>query len=91
VYVCVRVYDVVTCCVACACLWVRSRSPRMAIKQFVIVGRKKPNAADPSPKIYKMKLFATNPVLAKSRFFYFMSQLKRVKRANGEVLSVQEV
>ena len=74
-------------------LWLlpRRRDPQMAIHQFVVVGRKKPTGADPEPKIFKMKLFATNTVLAKSRFFYFMSQLKRVKRANGEILSVQEV
>lgn len=64
---------------------------RLQIKQFVVIGRKKPTENDPEPKIFKTKLFASNIVLAKSRFFYFMSQLKRVKRANGEILSVQEV
>lgn len=63
----------------------------LQIKQYVVVGRKKPTLADPNPSIFKMKLFSTNTVLAKSRFFYFMSQLKRVKRANGEILSMQEV
>jgi hypothetical protein len=64
---------------------------REQVKQYVVVGRKKPTAADAEPKIFKTKLFAPNTVVAKSRFFYFMSQLKRVKRANGEILSIQEV
>lgn len=64
---------------------------REQVKQYVVVGRKKPTVNDPEPKIFKTKLFAPNTVVAKSRFFYFMSQLKRVKRANGEILSIQEV
>jgi large subunit ribosomal protein L18Ae len=61
------------------------------IKQYVIVGRKKPTTLDPEPKIFKTKLFASNVVVAKSRFFYFLGNLKRVKRSNGEILSIQEV
>lgn len=38
-----------------------------------------------------MKIFATSPTTARSRFWYFMSQLKRVKRANGEVIATREV
>merc|ERR1712028_38962 len=37
-----------------------------------------------------MKLFGENPTLAKSRFWFFMSRLRRCKKANGEVLAVNK-
>lgn len=40
-----------------------------------VVGRKAPTEAEPSPEAYRMKLFAPNPVIAKSRFWYFMHQV----------------
>ena len=41
--------------------------------------------------IFKMNVFAPNKVVAKSRFWYYMSMLNRVKKANGEVLQISEV
>lgn len=41
--------------------------------------------------VYRMRIFAPNPVVAKSRFWYFLRQLKRVKKANGEILAVNEI
>eukprot|EP00960_Hanusia_phi_P076870 768624-Hanusia_phi.AAC.9 len=38
-----------------------------------------------------MNIFAPNKVVAKSRFWYYMSLLKRVKKANGEILQINEV
>ncbi len=38
-----------------------------------------------------MKIFAPNSVVAKSRFWYFVSRLHKVKKANGEILHVTEV
>jgi large subunit ribosomal protein L18Ae len=38
-----------------------------------------------------MKLFADNSVVARSRFWYYMSLMKKVKRANGEIVSVKEI
>lgn len=59
--------------------------------EYQIVGRRLPSAAEPSPKLYKMRIFAPNEVVAKSRFFYFLRQLKKIKRANGEIVSLSEV
>jgi large subunit ribosomal protein L18Ae len=50
-----------------------------------------PSDANPQPKLYRMRLFAPNDIVAKSRFWYFLKKLKRVKKANGEVVSVNEV
>ena len=50
-----------------------------------------PSSETPEPKLYRMRLFAPNEVVAKSRFWYFLKKLRRVKKANGEILSVNEV
>ncbi len=50
-----------------------------------------PTAKTPVPKLYRMRVFAPNEVVAKSRFWYYLKKLKRVKKANGEVVSVSEI
>ena len=42
-------------------------------------------------KVYRMNLFAKNKVVARSRFWYFMKRLCRVKKANGQIISVSQV
>lgn len=38
-----------------------------------------------------MRIFAPNVVVAKSRYWYFLRGLKKVKKATGEIVSVNEV
>lgn len=38
-----------------------------------------------------MRLFAPNRVVAKSRFWYFLMKLKKVKKSTGEIISLNEV
>jgi len=38
-----------------------------------------------------MRLFAANPVIAKSRFWYFLKKVNKVKKMSGEIVSVSEV
>ncbi|KAG4135661.1 hypothetical protein ERO13_D08G229750v2 [Gossypium hirsutum] len=38
-----------------------------------------------------MKLWAINEVRAKSKFWYFLRKLKKVKKSNGQVLAINEV
>lgn len=59
--------------------------------EYQIIGRKLPSASEPTPQLYKMRIFASNEIVAKSRFWYFLSKLKKVKRAAGEVVSFSEV
>ena len=61
------------------------------VHQYEVVGRHKPTEKDPNPKVYRMKLFADNTVVARSRFWYYMSLFKKVKRANGEICEVHEI
>ncbi|GER38655.1 60S ribosomal protein L18a [Striga asiatica] len=72
--------------------------------QYQVVGRALPTEAEEHPKIYRMKLWATNEVRAKSKFccilasrvlfktsLYFLRKLKKVKKSNGQVLAINEI
>ncbi|KAF4346800.1 hypothetical protein G4B88_007829 [Cannabis sativa] len=56
--------------------------------QYQVVGRALPTESNDHPKIYKMKLWATNEVRAKSK--YFLRKLMKVKKTNGQVLAINE-
>merc|ERR1712060_920738 len=63
--------------------------------QYLVVGRYVPNTKyteeTPMCKVYRMKLFAKNKVVARSRFWYFMKRLCRVKKANGQIISCNQI
>ncbi len=91
----------------------------MSFTEYQVVGRHLPTENDPTPKIYRMRIFAPNEVVAKSRFWYFLRyvlccnsatflrnprspgssldahivsrQLKKVKKASGEIIGVNVV
>ncbi|KAH9606962.1 hypothetical protein KSS87_009356 [Heliosperma pusillum] len=59
--------------------------------QYQIVGRALPTEKDEHPKIYRMKLWATNEVRGRSKFWYFLRKQKKVKRSNGQILATNEI
>jgi large subunit ribosomal protein L18Ae len=61
------------------------------MKLYQVVGRKAPTSNDENPPAYRMKLFAPNEVVAKSRFWYFMHQMRKMKKTTGEILDVNEI
>lgn len=65
------------------------------LKQYHVVGRMVPGKGgtkeEEETAVYRMRIFAPNDVVAKSRFWYFLRKLKRVKKANGEILAVNEI
>ena len=61
------------------------------LREYTVIGRKLPTEKDPVTPIWKMQIFASNDVIAKSRFWYFVSMLRRVKKSSGEILSIKEV
>ncbi|KAI0827115.1 ribosomal L18ae/LX protein domain-containing protein [Trametes gibbosa] len=63
----------------------------MPFTEYQVVGRHLPSEAEPTPKIYRMRIFAPNEVVAKSRFWYFLRQLKKVKKASGEIIGVNVI
>merc|ERR1711871_888623 len=59
--------------------------------QYEVIGRRTPTEADPAPKAYRIKLFTKNETQARSRFWYFIRRLVKMKKANAEILSVREI
>lgn len=95
--------------------------------QYQVVGRLLPTDSQPEPTVYRMKIWATDAVRARSRFWcavflcrdstpaaadmcalgcfggflhsskhvelcrYFLSRLRKVKKANGQILAINEV
>ncbi|KAF7288530.1 60S ribosomal protein L20 [Mycena chlorophos] len=63
----------------------------MGLQEFQVIGRHLPTEHEPTPKIYRMRIFAPNEVVAKSRFWYFLRQLNKVKKASGEIIGVNVI
>lgn len=59
--------------------------------EYQVIGRHLPSDANPTPKLYRMRIFAPNDVVAKSRFWYFLAKLRKIKKANGEIVSLNKV
>lgn len=57
------------------------------MQEYCIVGRRLPSAAEPTPQLSKMRIFAPNEIVAKSRFFFFLRRIKKIKRTAGEIVS----
>ena len=52
----------------------------MQVRQFYIVGRKLPSDAVPEPTLYRIRIFARDEVLARSKFWYHMKRQHKVRR-----------
>merc|ERR1711953_730635 len=55
------------------------------LREFIITGRKLPSDSNPHPSVYRVRLFAPDPIAAKSRFWYFVSYYKKVNKTAGLV------
>ncbi|XP_033079477.1 60S ribosomal protein L18a-like [Trachypithecus francoisi] len=60
------------------------------LREYKVVGRCLPTPKCHTPPLYRMRIFAPNPVVAKSRFWYFVSQLKKMK-SSGEIVYCGQV
>merc|ERR1711959_459853 len=60
-------------------------------RQYEVVGRHVPTERDPNPKAYRIKLFSKNEANAKSRFWYFIRRVVKMKKAHGEILQIREI
>jgi large subunit ribosomal protein L18Ae len=61
------------------------------MRQYQVVGRKAPTDDHPNPEAYRMIIFAPNPVIAKSKFWYYMHQFRKMKKTTGEILDCVEL
>uniref|UniRef100_A0AC11DSV2 Uncharacterized protein n=1 Tax=Ovis aries TaxID=9940 RepID=A0AC11DSV2_SHEEP len=56
------------------------------LREYKVVGRCLPTPKCHTPPLYRMRFFEPNHVVAKSRFWYFVSQLKKMKKSSGEIV-----
>lgn len=61
------------------------------LTEYCVVARALPTDSAPVPKLYRMRLFAPNSVVAESRFWYFIKQMRKLKKASGEIVSVNAI
>ena len=61
------------------------------LTEYQVIGRHLPTDTNLTPKLYRMRIFAPNTVVAKSRFWYFLMKLRKVKKSNGEIISLNVV
>ena len=61
------------------------------LREFRVIGRKLPTKDEPETPLYRMRIFAPDQVVAKSRFWYFLRQLRKFKKTTGEIVSVEEI
>ena len=59
--------------------------PLSQLREYKVVGRRVPTEKDLSPPLYRMRVFAPDPVSARSRYWYFIKRLKKIKKTNGEI------
>ncbi|KAL2155087.1 hypothetical protein VTH82DRAFT_3763 [Thermothelomyces myriococcoides] len=64
---------------------------RSRLQEYQVIGRHLPTEANPNPSLYRMRIFAPNEVVAKSRFWYFLRGLRKVKKGTGEIVSVNVI
>merc|ERR1711971_97550 len=61
------------------------------LRQFYIVGRALATEGSPDPTLYRMRVFARDAVLARSKFWYFMKRQHKVRKIQGEIISTSEI
>lgn len=61
------------------------------MKEYEVIGRKLPTEKEKTTPLYKMRIFAPDRIVAKSRFWYFLRQLKKFKKSTGEIVSLKQV
>jgi large subunit ribosomal protein L18Ae len=61
------------------------------MNQYQVVGRKAATDENPNPEAYRMIIFAPNPTIAKSKFWYFMHQFRKMKKTTGEILDCVQI
>merc|ERR1719333_2032758 len=61
------------------------------INQYWVVGRQRPSESNPEPTCYRIRVFAKNTVIARSHFWYEMMRQNKVRRTQGEIVSVSQI
>ncbi|XP_074046133.1 large ribosomal subunit protein eL20-like [Macrotis lagotis] len=62
-----------------------------SLREYKVVGRCLPTPKSPVLPLYCLWIFAPNHVVAKYRFWYFVSQLKKMKKSSEEIVYCRQV
>ena len=63
----------------------------MGLHEYQVIGRSRPTKIHKKPQVYRMRIFAPTAVHAKSRFWYFLGKIHKIKSASGEILSLNQI
>ena len=55
------------------------------------MGRALATEENPNPKLYRMRVFEKNAVIARSKFWYHMKRQHKVRKIQGEIISTSEI
>ncbi|XP_039273405.1 large ribosomal subunit protein eL20-like [Styela clava] len=61
------------------------------LREYKVVGRKLPSETEKNPPLFRMRLFAPDHIAAKSRFWYYLSYYKKIKKNAGEILQCSKM
>eukprot|EP01016_Furgasonia_blochmanni_P031962 TRINITY_DN32_c0_g1_i3.p1 TRINITY_DN32_c0_g1~~TRINITY_DN32_c0_g1_i3.p1 ORF type:complete len:219 (-),score=88.59 TRINITY_DN32_c0_g1_i3:333-989(-) len=61
------------------------------IHQYLVTGRRIPKSESETPEVYAVRVFARDEIIAKSIFWGIMRRQNKLKKANGEVIAVNEI
>ncbi|EAR97130.3 60S ribosomal protein L18a (macronuclear) [Tetrahymena thermophila SB210] len=64
---------------------------QMKVRQYVVSAARLPIEQGTKPEILQMRVFARDEVHAKTKFWYNMRKLNKIKRSQGRILSVNEI
>ena len=61
------------------------------LKEYNIIGRMMPTENQPNPPLYKLRILTPDDVTANSRYWNYVTSLKKMKKTQSEIVSLQEV
>jgi large subunit ribosomal protein L18Ae len=63
----------------------------MVLKQYIVIGRPSPTKEVPNPPAVRVQVFASDKIIAKSKFWRVAKHAAKMKKAHGEILSIKHV
>ncbi|KAM0681671.1 60S ribosomal protein L20B [Glugoides intestinalis] len=64
---------------------------KCSVKEYRIYGCKTPSEKEPQPQLFVSTIFASNAVIAESKFFKLITNQYKIKPSNGTVVKIEEV
>merc|ERR1711981_1143284 len=61
------------------------------VRQYWVTGRQLPSESTTDAACYRIRVFAKNAVIARSHFWYEMKRQNKVRKCQGEIVSVSEI